>query len=1217
MPTKLNIFHLRSLKTRVTLFTLVIFIISLWSLTFYASRLLRDDMQQLLGEQQFSTVSLLAAQIDQELRDRLDTLETISTMITPEQFNNPALLQRHMEEHLVFHNLFNAGIFVTKPDGTVIVDIPISAGRINSSYSSSDAIVAALTKGQSVIGRPFMCEILNAPIFIMAIPIRNEQGSIIGSLAGAINLSTSNFLSKITESHYGKTGGYLIVAQKNRLIVTATDKNRLMEPLPPSGVSPMIDKFLRGYEGSGVFVNPHGVEVLQSAKYIPITGWYIAAELPVNEAFTAIKTIQQHILFATLILTLWAGSLTLWVLKRQLSPLLSTVKILTELADSNEPPQQLPVKKQDEFSDLIRGFNHLLEILAQREVALKESEKRFELAVEGAEEGVWDMNLESGEIYHSPRMNEMLGYSVEELPPDIEAWKAIANPEDWEILWVHRQAHLDDSKQEYRVIVRFRHRDGSWHWIRIQGKASRDSNGQAIRITGTHKDITERRLVEMELSDNRATTVTLINSIPDLIFYKNLDGTYLFCNNAFCALVGRPASEIIGKTDYELFSRQAADFSRVKDNAALSTLTRQSNEEWVDYPNGRRVLLHTLKMPFWGDEGRKLLGILGISRDITERDIVEKAVRHAKDLAEETTKMKSDFLANMSHEIRTPMNAIIGMSHLVLKTDLTLKQRDYLNKIQISGDHLLRIINDILDFSKIEAGKLTIEQTDFEFENVLANLTSLISDKVNDKGLNLVIDIDPQVPKYLKGDPLRLGQILINYINNAVKFTEFGDIFIAVKVLEETESAVCLRFSVRDTGIGLSQEEQIKLFQPFQQADNSISRKYGGTGLGLAISKQLATLMGGGVGVESEIGQGSTFWFTTKLGKSNGNTGYYEDPNLAEALTRIKGASILIVEDNEFNQEVIMGLLAERGFEISMANNGKDAIAMVTQGNYDMVLMDMHMPVMDGVTATIKIRKDERFKSLPIISMTANAMVQDQAKCVAAGMNDHVVKPIYPDDLFRILLKWIKPTHDAELPANQIISEQSDDLPHIDGLNTKSVLMRLAGRKSLYLNMLHNYAPNQETMPAELRAALKANNRKMAERLAHTMQGVNGNIGATRLQSMASELEKMIKMGASYATVDIQITAFEKAQIALINALKLAFPSKPQEIVPVTFDTSNVSEILEQLCELLLHDDYEAGDMVAENREVLCVTLGADVFTKVESAIKQFDFETALQWLKR
>ena len=1214
---KVHIFNFRSLKNRVTLFILVIFIISLWSLTFYSNQLLRKDTQHLLGEQQFSMVSLLAAQIDQELAERLNTLETVSKDITPDLLlNKPSLLQLQMEKYLIFHDLFNAGVFITKSDGSVVSDIPRSAERMGVNYGNNDAIAFAFTKGKAVIGQPFMCEILNAPIFILAAPIRNSQGIIIGAIAGVINLREPNFLSKITESHYGKTGGYLIVERENRLVVTATNKKRILESLPDLGNSPAIDDFVQGNEGTKVFVNPEGVSVLQSVKHIPLANWYVAVELPVKEAFSPIDTMQQRMFFATCILTLWAGTLTLWVLKQQLFPLLETVKSLAMLADSDELPHPLVIKKQDEFGDLIRGFNHLLEILAQRETALKESEKRFELAVEGAEEGVWDINLLSGDVYHSPRMREMLGYSIEELPPNMTVWKSIANPEDWDVLWTQWKAHLADPKQEYRVIVRFRHHDGSWHWIRIQGKASRDVSGRAIRITGTHKDITERRLVEMELSDNRATTVTLINSIPDLIFYKNLDGTYLFCNEAFCELIGKPASEIIGKTDYEIFSREMADLSRIKDTAALSTLTRQSNEEWIDYPNGRRVLLHTLKMPFWGDEGKKLLGILGISRDITERDIAEKAVRHAKDLAEEATKMKSDFLANMSHEIRTPMNAIIGMSHLALKTDLSPKQKDYLNKIQLSGDHLLGIINDILDFSKIEAGKLTIEQTDFEFETVLENLTSLISDKINEKGLNLIVHTDSRIPKYLNGDSLRLGQILINYVNNAVKFTEQGDIIIDVKLLEETESEVCLYFSVSDNGIGLTPEAQAKLFQPFQQADSSISRKYGGTGLGLAISKQLATLMSGEIGVESEVGKGSTFWFTAKLKKSNGYAYFCEHTNFTEALARIRGAAILIVEDNEFNQEVIIGLLSEHGFKITIVNNGKEAVEMVNEGNYDMVLMDMHMPIMDGVAATIEIRKNPRFNQLPIISMTANAMPHDKEKCVVAGMNDHVVKPIYPDDLFRILLKWVKPRYNSVSFITPMITGQSnEDLPKIEGLETESVLHRIGGRKSIYLNMLRNYVPNQESVSAQLRSALDANDFKTAERIAHTIRGVNANIGASALQEMARELEKMIKTDVNRAIIDTQITIFETAQIALISALKQVFSPAPVETGSVAVNALDISIVLNRLHELLVNDDYETIDFVSENRDLLSVAIGIDVFAQVEFAIKHFDFESALQRL--
>jgi two-component system sensor histidine kinase/response regulator len=408
-----------------------------------------------------------------------------------------------------------------------------------------------------------------------------------------------------------------------------------------------------------------------------------------------------------------------------------------------------------------------------------------------------------------------------------------------------------------------------------------------------------------------------------------------------------------------------------------------------------------------------------LKQKVAEQDKARKATLNiledldeARQMAESAAKTKADFLANMSHEIRTPMNAIIGFSGLAMKTQLNDKQSEYIRKIQQSGKHLLGIINDILDFSKIEAGKMSVEHAEFELDRLMENVSNLVSDKTTSKGLELLFDIDANVPKNLVGDELRMGQILVNYSNNAVKFTDKGKVTVSARVVEETDDEILIRFAVSDTGIGLTEEQIGRLFQSFQQADSSTSRKYGGTGLGLAISKNLATLMGGEVGVESEYGKGSSFWFTARLGKGATKEQQVDDQNQlsqADRLAAIKGAVILLAEDNEFNQEIACELLTDAGFIVAVAEDGQKVLDMLEKCSYDIVLMDMQMPVMDGITATLRIRNDVRFNDMPILAMTANVMSADIEKCQKAGMADHVGKPIEPEELFEKLIKWVKP----------------------------------------------------------------------------------------------------------------------------------------------------------------------------------------------------------------
>ena len=727
--------------------------------------------------------------------------------------------------------------------------------------------------------------------------------------------------------------------------------------------------------------------------------------------------------------------------------------------------------------------------------------------------------------------------------------------------------------------------------------------------------------------DSLARYQRIVDTIPEGIFETDTEGRVINANPALATM--------LGYTDLDDMRRNVRDLRRdhIRDPEAADAMIAQLRAEGQlnDY---QVQMVRRNGTAFWAalsirrrvDESGKAQAH-GMVQDITGRREREELTR-GRAAAEAATSAKSDFLAKMSHELRTPMNAIIGFADLALRSDSDARRLEHVGNIRAASRTLLRIIDDILDLSKIEAGKLTLEHRDFDLERVLDQVAMLVSQEAAAKGLALRVSRAPDTPLALVGDPLRLEQVLVNLVGNAVKFTERGEIELSVELASRTDRRARLRFMVRDTGIGLTPEEQSRLFAPFVQADPFSTRRRGGTGLGLAISKQLVEKMGGRIAVESQAGVGSVFLFTAELGLGTERAATAAPAPAAApaagpaaaAASRtavLRGARVLLVEDNALNRQLAQEILRPAGLVLDLAENGPDAIAAVGQAAYNAVLMDVQMPGMDGLEATRRIRTLPGAGALPIIALTANAMERDRQDCLAAGMSDFLSKPVDADQLLLTLSHWVggavaplaQPPARTGFTGPQPVATPPPTLPPLlPGIDLATAVRRLGGRENLVLDVLHGMLRQYAGAPAQLRERLAAGRAEEARLAAHTLKGLAATTGCMRLSAAAREAELAIKGGAASIEAPLDELAAALDEVRASAAQLPAAPARPRAAPAVPAD---VPAELARLLKLLRTSDSAAQEQFELLRPALAQRLPADALDRLARAMQVFDFDAA------
>jgi len=848
-------------------------------------------------------------------------------------------------------------------------------------------------------------------------------------------------------------------------------------------------------------------ELLDNSNYEILHKIGVTLEMGIVES-VYLKPLKKEalslVLFALLILIIGA-LISYYFATTIVNPIL---KLYNQIKQASSEQQDIyePLGTDDELDAL--GYMYYLkekelkELNKNLELKIKEATKeleieknRFLLAIEGAQDGIWDWEIDKDKVYLSKRWKQMLGFEEDELKSESKIFFNHIHKDDQKMVELKLQKHFEDPlKFPYFVEIRMLCKDGTYKWILARGQASLNHDGTPHRMVGSHTDISIQKNLEFKLLEQRNFNRSLVYSANSIIAVINRDGVMIDINPFGERFSGYTKEEIASEPFFwaRLLPKDIQPkVLEIIEIAKQGQIAERVQNSWISKDGVEKVFEWSNAIIYDANGVMEYVTTIGV--DISQIKEQEKELIEAKDFAEKATAAKSDFLANMSHEIRTPLNGIIGLSNLVLETDLNEVQKNYINKSIASSKALLHIINDILDYSKIEAGKIEIEHIPFELDATLSQVSNLFTYETQKKGIELSFITTPVIKDTLIGDPFRISQILINLIGNALKFTHRGFIHVTTSMENISDDTLKLKFEIKDSGIGISQEKQVKLFQKFSQVDTSNTREYGGSGLGLSISQKLAQLMGGDISLQSQEGEGSTFSFSVIVGYAKRECEVFShDLKNSEDIRNKKiyaKGKVLLVEDNEINQLVAKNNLEHFGLEVFCAVNGKEGVEKAKESRFDIIFMDLQMPIMDGYQATKLIREFD--KEIPIIALSAAAMKSDVKLTQDIGMNEHLAKPIDVHELKKVIIKYLE--------NNFIAVEES-----VQGINLEDLFARFSNDKNLAYKTLVGFSKDKNDI-VQIIDSLNPDSKEF-DKFIHNLKGISGNLSLYNVFKCCNEI---------------------------------------------------------------------------------------------------------------